>query len=93
MTRTRPGPSHARAWRSTARIERMFWRSVDLDGIAWHGLHASITCCACFRAVTTRRLPVAIRPGDAHRALYDAYATHVTEHCEPHHYDHPRTPR
>jgi hypothetical protein len=88
MTRTDPAAGTPRAtWRSTARIDRMFWRSVDLDGIAWHGLRTSITCSACFRPVTTAPLPVAVSPRDAHRALYDTYATHLTEHCEPAHHD------
>ena len=85
MTRT---TSAARqAWRSTARIERMYRRSVDLAGVAWIGLRTSVTCSACFRDVSTEPLPVSVTPGEAHTALYRAFGTHVIEKCEPVHYD------
>jgi hypothetical protein len=85
MTRTASGIRET--WRSAARIERMFRRSVDLAGVSWTGLRTSVYCGACFHEVSTEPLPVAISPGDAQRALYTAYATHVIEKCEPVHYD------
>jgi hypothetical protein len=75
------------AWRSEARIEQMFWRSVDLAGTGWIGHRAVVHCCACFREVSTEPLPVSTNSGDARMALYAAFATHATEKCEPVRYD------
>ena len=73
-------------WRSTA-IERMFRRSVDLVGVGWIGRRQIVFCSACFHEVSTERLPVSLGAGEAQKALYSAYATHVIEKCEPVHYD------
>ena len=74
-------------WRSEARIERMFWRSVDLAGTGWIGRRAVVYCCACFREVSTEPLPVSVSPRDAHKALYAAFESHATEKCEPVRYE------
>jgi hypothetical protein len=80
--------STARAtWRSEARIERMFWRSVELAGTGWIGRRAVVWCSACFREVSTEPLPIPLGPGDARKALYAAFAKHATEKCEPVRYD------
>ena len=84
MTRSK---RDARAtWRTTARIERMFRRSVDLAGTGWIDLRHIAFCSACFREVSTERLPASLGPGEAQKALYNAFATHVIEKCEPVHY-------
>jgi hypothetical protein len=61
----------------------MFWRSVDVAGMSWIGRRAVVWCSACFHEVSTEPLPVSINSGDAHKALYAAFATHATEKCEP----------